>query len=131
MKAVVAHPREVATVSRIEDVLPLVELGKLRQSGNYRGPTSSGRSPHNPNCDSLRSECRAEGRNREAVDHPDLAGEGDHVSFVPNELERSRLVQTAYDHGKGAVPVDLDERAGVRHRKIQQFSIRVERAVRE
>src|SRR5213079_2210798 len=39
--------------------------------------------------------------------------------------------QTVHDHGKGAVPVDLDERAGVRHRKIQRFSIRVERAERE
>src|SRR4029077_5794240 len=82
-------------------------------------------------CDSLSSGCRAVGRTREAVDLPDLPGEGDHVSFLPDELERGRLVQTVHDHGKGAVPVDLDERAGVRHRKIQRFSSRVERAERE
>src|SRR5437899_143971 len=60
-------------------------------------------------CDSLRSGFRAVGRTREAVDPPDLPGEGDHVSFVPDELERGRLVQSLHDHGKGAVPVDRSE----------------------
>src|SRR6266571_4464736 len=80
---------------------------------------------------SIASPRRALGRTLVVVDPPDLPGEGDDISIVPDELERGRLVQTLHDHGKGAVPVDLGERAGVRHRKIQQFSIRVERAERE
>src|SRR5207247_3951199 len=64
----------------------------------------------------------------EVVDPPDLPGEGDDISIVPDELERGRLVQAVHDDGEGAVLVDLDERARVRHRKI---SNRVERAVRE
>ena len=86
--------------------------------------------PRGPNL-RFGSAYRPVGRIREAVDHPKLSGEGDHVSFVPDELERGRLVQTVHDHAKGAVSVDFDERAGVRHRKIQRFSIRVERAERE
>ena len=67
---------------------------------------------------SIASPRRALGRTLEVVDPPDLPGEGDDISIVPDELERGRLVQTVHDHGKGAVPVDLDERARVRHRKI-------------
>src|SRR6266436_850801 len=60
-----------------------------------------------------RSTRHALGRTRDAVDLPDLSGEGDEVRGVPDELERGRLVQTVHDEGEGAVPVDLDERAGV------------------
>src|SRR5437016_7146684 len=45
----------------------------------------------------------AVGRTRDAVDHPDVPGEGDHVSFVLDKLERGRLVQTSHDCGQGAV----------------------------
>ena len=69
-------------------------------------------------------------RTPDAVDLPDLSGEGDEVRGVPDELERGRPVQTVHDDGEGAVPVDLDERAGVRHR-ITRVNIRVDRAVRE
>ena len=65
-----------------------------------------------------------------AVDLPHLSGEGDEVRGVPDELERGRPVQTVHDDGECAVPVDLDERAGVRHR-ITRVNIRVDRAVRE
>src|SRR5439155_13511620 len=56
-------------------------------------------------------------RTRDAVDLPDLSGEGDDVRGAPDELERGRLVQTVYDEGEGAVRVDLDERAGVVQRR--------------
>src|SRR5512133_3786940 len=65
-----------------------------------------------------------------AVDLPHLSGEGDEVRGVPDELERGRPVQAVHDVGECAVPVDLDERAGVRHR-ITWVNIRVDRAVRE
>ena len=53
-----------------------------------------------------------------SLDLPDLPGEGDDVRGVPDELERGRPVQTVRDDGEGAVPVDLDERAGVRQRGL-------------
>ena len=34
-----------------------------------------------------------------------VAAADEHFPFVPDELERGRLVQTVHDHGKGAVPV--------------------------
>ena len=52
-------------------------------------------------------------RTRDAVDPPDLPGDGDDVRGVPDELERSWPVQTVRDDGEGAVPFDLYERAGV------------------
>src|SRR5947207_7592942 len=53
---------------------------------------------------------------RDAVDLPDLSGEGDEVRGVPDELERGRPIQTVRDDGEGAVHIDLDERACVRQR---------------
>src|SRR5947207_9021270 len=67
---------------------------------------------------------------RDAADLPDLSGEGDEVRGVADELERGRPVQTAHDDCECAVPVGLDQRAGVRHR-ITRVDIRVDRAVRE
>src|SRR5205823_10177087 len=67
---------------------------------------------------------------RDAVDLPDLSGEGDEVRGVPDELERGRPVQAAHDDGECAVLVDLDERAGVRHR-ITRVDIRVDHTMRE
>ena len=69
-------------------------------------------------------------RTRDAVDLPDLSGEGDDVRGIPDELERGRPIQTVCDDGECAVPVDLDELAGVRHR-ITRVNIRVDCAVRE
>ena len=73
---------------------------------------------------------RAVRRTRDAVDLPDLSGEGDDVRGIPDELERGRPIQTVCDDGECAVPVDLDELAGVRHR-ITRVNIRVDCAVRE
>jgi hypothetical protein len=63
--------------------------------------------PHNSSCDIISLPTRREatgvnlsgglmrpavGRTRDAVDLPDLAGEGDDVRGVPDEFERSRPV---------------------------------------
>ncbi len=50
---------------------------------------------------------RAVRRTRDAVDLPDLSGEGDDVRGIPDELERGRPIQTVCDDGECAVPVDL------------------------
>ena len=55
--------------------------------------------------------------NADIVDLPDLPGEGDDVRGVADDLERGRPVQPVDDGGEGAVPVDPDERAGVRLRR--------------
>src|SRR6266581_2600425 len=69
-------------------------------------------------------------RTPDAVDLPDLSSKGDEVRGVRDELERGRPVQAVHDDGECAVPVDLDERAGVRQR-ITRVDIRVDRAVRQ
>src|SRR5688572_3101729 len=53
------------------------------------------------------------GRSRGIVNLPDLAGDGDHVGGVPDELQRGRLIQTVEDDGEGAIRVYLHERAGI------------------
>src|SRR6266571_2162440 len=115
------HPRwPNGNESRHKDGSVLLPPQRRRSWENCARAGTTGGQPHPAGppviliCDSLCSGYRAVGRTREAVDRPDLPGEGDHVSFVPDELERGRLVQTLHDHGKGAVPVDLGERAGVR-----------------
>ena len=58
----------------------------------------------------------AVGRSRDIGDPPDLAGERDYVGGVLDDLDRGRPVQAADDGREGAVPVDPQERAGVRLR---------------
>jgi hypothetical protein len=53
----------------------------------------------------------------DATDPPDLSGEGDEVRGVPDELERGWPIQAVHDDGEGAVPIDFDQRAGVRQRR--------------
>src|SRR2546426_12635188 len=68
---------------------------------------------------------------RDAVDLPDLSGEGNDVRGVPDELERGRLVQGMKDVGEGAVPVDLDECAGVRQCRSSRRAADREDTLRE
>src|SRR4030095_14438506 len=70
-------------------------------------------------------------RTRDAVDLPDLSGEGDEVRGVPDELERGRPIQAICDDGERTVPVDLDERAGVRECRRTRIAAHREDALRE
>ena len=66
-----------------------------------------------------------------AVDLPNLSGEGDEVRGVPDELERGRPIQAVRDDGEGTVPVDLDECAGVRQRRSSRRAADREDTLRE
>ena len=63
----------------------------------------------------------------DAVDLPNLSGEVDDIRGVPDELERGRPVQRFRDDGEAAVPVDLDERAGIRQRRRTRIAAHRER----
>jgi hypothetical protein len=73
----------------------------------------------------------AVGWTRDALDLPDLSGERDDVCGVPDELERGRPVQTVRDDSKGAVAVDLHERARVRQRRSSRRAAGREVALRQ
>src|SRR5438552_13850693 len=70
-------------------------------------------------------------RTPDAVDLPNLSGEVDDIRGVPDELERGRPVQRFRDDGEGAVPVDLDERAGVRQCRRTRRAADWENTLRE
>ena len=82
-----------------------------RREGSQAPSGARRRSP------STRSTRAAVGRTRDALDLPDLPAERRHIRGVLDDLERRRPVQALGDDGEGAVAVDLQELASVRHRR--------------